>query len=91
MVDLYQEFNHPTRIDHEQFREPDGARKKSEIAQWFKSKAPKIEVGLVSNHLTGSPIDFPGCDVLMYHESVPIPEHGSAVNSQSPAAALSAI
>ena len=23
MVNLYQEFNHPTRIDHEQFREPD--------------------------------------------------------------------
>lgn len=84
MVNLFQEFNHPTRIDHELFREPDGDRKKAQITQWFKSQAPRIEVGIVSNHLTGSPIDYTGCDVLMYHESVPIPAKGFAVNTESP-------
>ncbi len=84
MVNLFQEFNHPTRIDHEILREPDGARKKAQLAQWFKAKAPAIEVGLVSNHLTGSPVDFPGCDVEMLHESVPWPAKGFVLNTESP-------
>jgi hypothetical protein len=84
MVNLFHEFNHPTRIDHEIFREPNGDAKKSQVAQWFKAKAPHIEVGLVSNHLTGSPVDFPGCEIQMYHESVPVPPKGFAVNTETP-------
>lgn len=84
MVNLFQEFHHPTRIDHDLLREPDGARKKAAIAAWFHAVAPRIEVGLVSNHLTGSPVDFEGCDVLMLHESVPWPEKGFVVNTESP-------
>lgn len=84
MVNLFQEFNHPTRIDHEILREPDGAAKKSKMTQWFKAKAPAIEVGIVSNHLSGSSIDYPGCEVQMFHESVPVPTSGFALNSESP-------
>ncbi|MEZ6036193.1 MAG: hypothetical protein R3F29_01845 [Planctomycetota bacterium] len=84
MVNLFQEFNHPTRIDHDVFREPYGAAKKSQLAAWFKAIAPEIEVGIVSNHLTGSSPDFPGCDVVMLHEAVPIPAHGFVVNTETP-------
>lgn len=80
MVNLYQEFHHPTRIDHELFREPDGAQKKAKLAQWWKA----IEVGVVPNHLNGSPVDFPGCDVQMLHEEMPIHERGFVVNTETP-------
>ena len=84
MVNLFQEFHHPTRIDHELFREPDGAQKKAKLAQWWKAQAPAIEVGVVPNHLNGSPVDFPGCDVQMLHEEMPIPERGFVVNTETP-------
>ncbi len=84
MVNLYQEFHHPTRVDHEVFREPDGAAKKAQLAQWWKAQAPAIEVGIVPNHLNGSAVDFPGCDIQMIHEELPIPEHGFVVNTETP-------
>jgi hypothetical protein len=84
MVNLMQEFNHPTRIDHEILREPNGEQKKAMLAQWFKAKAPAIEVGIVSNHLTGSGTDFPGCDVKMLHESIAWPDTGFVLNTESP-------
>lgn len=84
MVNLYQEFHHPTRIDHEIFREPDGEAKKARLAQWFKAEAPGIEVGIVPNHLNGSKVDFPGCDVQMFHEAMSIPESGFALNTETP-------
>lgn len=84
MVNLFQEFNHPTRIDHEILREPDGEKKKAQLAAWFHAQAPQIEVGLVSNHLTGSGIGFPGCDVQMLHESIAIPATGFVLNTESP-------
>jgi hypothetical protein len=84
IVNLYQEFNHPTRIDHEIFREPDGAAKKAQLAAWFDAIAPDIEVGIVSNHLSGSGMDFPGCDVRMYHEAVPIPDGAFSLNTETP-------
>jgi len=84
MVNLFQEFNHPTRIDHEILREPDGARKKAQLAAWFKAEAPAIEVGLVANHTTGAEVGFPGADVQMLHESVPYPETGFVLNTETP-------
>ena len=83
MVNLYQEFHHPTRIDHEVFREPDGAAKKAKLAGWWKAKAPAIEIGIVPNHLNGSPVDFPGCDIQMLHEEMPIPATGFVVNTET--------
>lgn len=84
IVNLYQEFAHPTRVDHDIFREPDGAEKKARLTSWFKAIAPDIEVGIVSNHLSGSSIDYPGCDVRMFHEAVPIPEGVFSLNSETP-------
>lgn len=84
MVNLYQEFHHPTRIDHDIFREPDGAAKKARLAGWWKAIAPTIEVGIVPNHLNGSPVDFPGCDVQMVHEAMAMPERGFVVNTETP-------
>src|SRR5690606_9323014 len=83
MVNLFQEFHHPTRIDHGIFREPFGAAKKAQLAAWFKAIAPAIEIGLVSNHLNGSEVDFPGCDVQMIHEAVPVPSRGFVVNTET--------
>lgn len=84
MVNLYQEFNHPTRIDHDIFREPDGEQKKARLTAWFKARAPAIEVGVCPNHLSGSKVDYPGCDVQMFHEAMPIPATGFALNTETP-------
>lgn len=84
MVNLYQEFHHPTRVDHDIFREPDGAAKKARLTRWWKAIAPAIEVGIVPNHLNGSAVDYPGCDIQMLHEQMPIPAQGFVVNSETP-------
>ncbi|MBL9077455.1 MAG: hypothetical protein JNL08_08130 [Planctomycetes bacterium] len=84
IVNLFQEFHHPTRIDHEVFREPDGAAKKARLTGWFHAVAPDIEVGIVPNHLNGSPVDYPGADVMMIHEAMPLPDHGFVVNTETP-------
>ncbi len=84
MVNLFQEFHHPTRIDHELLREPDGERKKALMTSWLKAVAPAIEVGVVPNHLSGSKVDYPGADVQMFHEDMPIPQSGFALNTETP-------
>lgn len=84
MVNLFQEFHHPTRIDHEIFREPEGAAKKARIAAWFKAEAPGIEVGATPNHLNGSSPMFPGADIVMIHEAMPIPVEGFVLNTELP-------
>lgn len=82
-VNLYQEFNHPLRVDHDIFREPDGAAKKAKLTGWFKAIAPDIEVGICPNYLTGSAVEYPGCDVMFFHEGMPIPATGFAVNTET--------
>lgn len=82
-VNLYQEFNHALRADHEIFREPDGAAKKSRLTGWFKAVAPDVEVGICPNHLTGSSVDYPGSEVMFFQEAMPIPDHGFAVNTET--------
>ncbi|MCC7014161.1 MAG: hypothetical protein IT454_16505 [Planctomycetes bacterium] len=84
IVNLYQEFNHPTRIDHEVFREPEGDRKKALLTSWFKSKAPAIEVGICPNHLSGSAPSYPGCDLVIIHEEMALPPAGFVLNSETP-------
>lgn len=83
MVNLFQEFHHPTRIDHEIFREPEGERKKALLTSWFKQAAPHIETGICPNHLTGSPFDYPGCEVKFFQEGMPIPTSGFSVNTET--------
>ena len=83
-VNLYQEFNHPTRADHDIFREPNGAAKKAKLTAWFKSTAPNVEVGICPNHSTGSPSVYQGCDVAFFQEAMPIPSTGFAVNTETP-------
>src|SRR5690606_28740250 len=43
-VDLVHEFDHTERADQDLLREPGGAEKKAQLAQWFKEVAPDIEV-----------------------------------------------
>lgn len=82
-VNLFQEFNHPLRIDHDIFQEPDGDAKKARLTAWFKSVAPDIEAGICSNHETGSSLTYHGCEVTLFHEGIPIPEVGFAVNTET--------
>ena len=82
-MNIYQEFNHPARADHEIFREPDGDAKKAKLAGWLKAVAPNIEAGICPNHLTGSAVGYPGCEVLLYHEDMPVPEGGFSVNTET--------
>jgi hypothetical protein len=82
-VNLYQEFNHPFRVDHEIFREPDGAAKKAKVTAWFKAAAPGVEAGICPNHQTGSAVDYPGCEVQFFQEEMPVPEKGFAVNTET--------
>jgi len=82
-VNLFHEFNHPARIDHEIFREPDGAAKRAKVNRWFKAVAPDIEAGMCPNHLSGSPVDYPGCEVQFFQEAMPIPSKGFAVNMET--------
>lgn len=82
-VNIYQEFNHGFRADHEIFREPDGAAKKEKVTKWFKAFAPDVEAGICPNHLTGSDVDYPGCEVKFFQEDMPIPKSGFAVNTET--------
>lgn len=84
LVCLFHEFGHPTRIDHEIFREPDGAAKKARLAAWFHAIAPDIETGIVSNHLTSREEPIEGCVVRMIHEETPVPESGFVLNCETP-------
>ena len=83
-VNIYQEFDHPLRADHDIFQEPDGDAKKSRLTACLKKAAPNIEVGICPNHTSGSKSAYPGCDVLFFHEAMPIPEKGFAVNTETP-------
>lgn len=83
-VNLFQEFNHPMRIDHDIFQEPDGEAKKAQLTAWFKAVAPEIEAGICSNHETGSSLTYPGSEITLFHEGVPIHEVGFAVNTETP-------
>jgi len=83
-VNMFQEFDHPLRIDHELFREPDGAAKKAKLAGWFKAVAPNVEIGFCPNHQSKSKVEYPGSDILMFHEEMPIPTSGFSLNTETP-------
>lgn len=82
-VDIMHEYNHPERIDHPIFREPDGAAKKAKLAQWFKAVAPGIEVGVCPTAHTDTADTFPGMDVRLIQKDMPIPAAGFVVNVET--------
>lgn len=83
IVDLLYEFDHPTRIYHEIFREPDGAAKKAKVAKWFHAIAPKIEVGVTTETKSKSRKDFEGMDIQLIQKLDPIPPNRYALNIES--------
>lgn len=83
LVDLLYEFDHPRRIDHAIFREPEGAAKKGQVAAWFHAIAPKIEVGIPTAAESKAPRDFPGMDLRLIQKGEVIPSDGFVVNVES--------
>ena len=83
MVNLFQEFHHPSRISHEIFREPNGQQKKAKLSAWFKEVAPRIEVGICPNHMNSSEYNYPGSDINYFQEDMQIPAIGFSVNTET--------
>jgi hypothetical protein len=82
-VNLYQEYDHPLRVDHDVFAEPGGAAKKARLTSWWKAAAPAIEAGICPNHQSSSPAAYPGAEVIFFQERMPIPDGGFAVNAET--------
>lgn len=82
-VDIMHEYNHPERIDHVIFREPDGAAKKAKLCGWFKAVAPDIEVGVCPAANSGTADTFPGMEVRIVQKDMPIPKTGFVVNVET--------
>ena len=78
-VDIMHEYNH-RRVDHEIFREPEGAAKKARLARWFHEQAPEIEVGVCPAEDTGTGTQFEGMDVRIVQKEMDIPLEGYVVN-----------
>lgn len=83
VVDLLYEFDHPTRIYHDAFREPEGALKKYRAADWFHAIAPEIEAGVTTETHSNSPKQFAGMDLHLIQKEDPIPTDGYALNIES--------
>lgn len=83
VVDLMYEFDHPTRIYHEIFREPEGASKKYKAAAWFHEIAPEIEAGVTTETHSQSAKVFAGMDLHLIQKEDPIPVDGYALNIES--------
>lgn len=82
-VDIMHEFNHPERIDHPIFREPDGASKKARLTAWFKAIAPDIEVGVCPTAESDTADTYPNMDVRIIQKKMPIAAEGFVVNVET--------
>jgi hypothetical protein len=78
-VDIMHEYNH-RRIDHDIFREPEGAAKKAELSGWFDAVAPDIEVGVCPTEGSDTEDHYPGMDVRLIQKEMDIPASGYVVN-----------
>ena len=78
-VDIMHEYNH-RRVDHDLFREPDGAEKKAKLSGWFDAVAPGIEVGICPTEDSGTEDTYPGMDVRVIQKEMNIPGEGFVVN-----------
>jgi hypothetical protein len=83
VVDLMYEFDHPTRIAHEGFREPAGSFKKAQAANWFHSMSSGIEAGITTETHSPSTKSFAGMDLQLIQKEDPIPKEGYALNIES--------
>lgn len=82
-VDVMHEFDHSERIDHEIFREPDGAAKKAKLTAWCKAVAPDIEVGVCPYEKSTTAGTYPGMDIHIIQKAMPIPATGFVVNVET--------
>ena len=83
VVDLMYEFDHPTRIAHEGFREPGGSMKKAAAARWFHAASSGIEAGITTETHSAGSKSFDGMDLHLIQKGDPIPAEGYALNIES--------
>ena len=83
-VDLCHEFNNEERIDHPLLREPEGAKKKAKLADWFTKFAPDVPVGVCPAEKTDTADEFPGMTARLIQKKMPIPKTGWVVNVETP-------
>jgi hypothetical protein len=86
-VDLVHEYNSTritTRLDHDLFHEPDGARKKAKLTAWFKKIAPDVPVGVCPSFPTDTADSYPNMDVRIIQKGAAIPSKGFVVNVETP-------
>ena len=76
------EYNHPSRITQDIFREPGGAEKKARLTAWFGAFAPDIEVGVCPTWNPGQALksadSYPGMQVRIIQKEAPIPSRDSS-------------
>lgn len=80
--DIMHEYNH-SRIDHDIFREPDGAAKKAKLTAWFNRFAPNIEAGICPTFKSGTGDEYPGMTVRIIQKDHAIPTTGFVVNVET--------
>lgn len=80
--DIMHEYNH-ARIDHDIFREPNGAGKKATLTAWFHNIAPDIETGVCPTFNSGTGDEYPGMRVRIIQKDHPIPKTGFVVNVET--------
>ncbi|MBW3597513.1 MAG: nuclear transport factor 2 family protein [Planctomycetes bacterium] len=80
--DIMHEYNH-SRIDHDIFREPNGAEKKATLTKWFNAVAPGVEAGVCPTYNSGSSDSYPGMMVRIIQKEAEIPKSGFVVNVET--------
>lgn len=80
--DIMHEYNH-SRVDHDIFREPNGAEKKAKLTGWFKKFAPDIEAGVCPTFKSGTETSYPGMEIRVIQKDEPIPSEGFVVNVET--------
>ena len=80
--DIMHEYNH-SRVQHDIFREPKGADKKTRLTKWFKAYAPHIEAGICPAFKTTTVDSYPGMDIRIIQKEHPIPKKGFVVNVET--------
>tara|TARA_A100001391_G_scaffold163821_1_gene123472 strand:- start:902 stop:2320 length:1419 start_codon:yes stop_codon:yes gene_type:complete len=80
--DIMHEYNH-SRVEHDIFREPNGAEKKATLTGWFNEFAPDIEAGVCPAFNSGTGTTYAGMQVRLIQKDEPIPEKGFVVNVET--------
>lgn len=80
--DVMHEYNH-SRVDHDIFREPNGAEKKAKLTAWFNKFAPEIEAGICPTFKSGTGTAYAGMQVRIIQKEEVIPKEGFVVNVET--------